>query len=150
MKYLLNSIFFWLILAVQIVYSQKFKYANYSGVDLPFKQVNQVIEDSRSFIWLATDQGLFRFDGTKFEDFNTTLRSRYIHSLIELNDEAILFSNDTGVYMLSYDDDLVVIDTYLEVDETISDLEYPRNLLMDEQNRLWIGQLDGEVFVYDK
>ena len=150
MKYLLNSIFFWLILTVQIVYSQKFKYANYSGEDLPFKQVNQVIEDSKSFIWLATDQGLFRFDGTKFEDFNTTLRSRYIHSLIPLNDEAILFSNDTGVYMLYYDDELVKIDPYLEVDEAISDLEYPRNLLIDEQNRLWIGQLDGEVFVYDK
>ena len=29
-------------------------------------------------------------------------------------------------------------------------LDYPRNLLMDNQNRLWIGQLDGKVFVYDK
>ena len=90
MKYLLNSIFLWLIISVHIVYSQKYKYVTYSGDDLPFKQVNQVIEDSKSFIWLATDQGLFRFDGTKFEDFNTSLRSRYIHSLIPLNDDAIL------------------------------------------------------------
>ena len=150
MKYLLNSFFFWLILAVQIVHCQKFKYANYSGEDFPFTQVNQVIEDSRSFIWLATDQGLFRFDGTKFEDFNTTLRSRYIHTLIRLDDQAVLFSNDTGVYKLYYKDDTVTIDPYLEVDETISDLEYPRNLMLDETNRLWIGQLDGEVFVYNK
>ena len=150
MKYLLNSVVFWLIVSIQLVYGQKFKYVSYSGEDLPFKQVNQVIEDSRSYIWLATDQGLFRFDGTNFEDFNTTLRSRYIHTLTQLNDQNILFSNDTGVYQLYYDNDKVIIDPYLEVDESISDLEYPINLLMDNQNRLWIGQLDGEVFVHDK
>ena len=150
MRYLLNSFVFWLVIAVQFVYGQKFKYVTYSGEDLPFTQVNQVIEDSRSYIWLATDQGLFRFDGTNFEDFNTVLKSRYIHTLTQLDEQRILFSNDLGVYQLYYDNDNVIIDPYLEVDDSISDLEYPRSLLMDDQNRLWIGQLDGEVFVYNK
>ena len=146
----MNSFVFWLIIAVQLVNGQKFKYATYFGEDLPFTQVNQVIEDSRGYIWLATDQGLFRFDGTNFDDFNTTLKSRYIHTLAQLDEQTILFSNDLGVFQLYYDNDDVILDSYLKVDESISDLEYPRSLLMDDQNRLWIGQLDGDVFVYNK
>ncbi|MGI9546367.1 MAG: ligand-binding sensor domain-containing protein [Flavobacteriaceae bacterium] len=131
-------------------YSQKFKYATYNGGDLPFKKVNQVLEDTRSYMWLATDQGLYRFDGTNFEDYNTTLESKYIRSLVQLDDNTILFSNDTGVYQLYYENEEVVIDSFLEVDEAVSDLEYPTNLLLDSQDRLWIGQLDGSVFMHKK
>ena len=129
---------------------QKFQYVTYMNEDLPFKQVNQVIQDERSYMWLATDQGLYRFDGNRFEDYNTNLKSRYIHSLIQLKDQSILFSNDTGVYHLIYENESVVIKPYLEVDEAVSDLEYPRKLLMDGQGRLWIAQLNGSIFVYNK
>ena len=139
-----------LLLPFSIGFGQKFQYVNYTDGEYPFQQVNQVIEDSRSYIWLATDQGLFRFDGSRFEDYNTNLRSRYIHALIQLDDQSILFSNDTGVYQLLYENETVVIKPYLEIDEAVSDLDYPRNLWMDSQNRLWISQLDGAVFVYDK
>ena len=150
MRYLLNSVVIWLIITIQASYSQKFQYVAYSAEDLPFKEVNQVIEDSRSYIWLATDQGLFRFDGRRFEDHNTMLRSRYIQAFSYLDDQTILFSNDTGVYQLFYEDENVVIEPYLEIDEAVSDLNYPRNLLKDSKNRLWIGQLDGGVVVYNK
>ncbi len=131
-------------------YGQKFKYATYMGEEMPFQHVNQVIQDERSYMWLATDQGLYRFDGSRFEDHNTNLKSRYIHALIQIQDQSILFSNDTGVYHLIYEDEKVVMEPYLEVDEAVSDLEYPRNLLMDSQNRLWIAQLNGSIFVYDR
>ena len=143
-------IIFILILPLLSLQGQKFKYVTYMDDDLPFRQVNQVIQDSKSYLWLATDQGLYRFDGSRFEDQNTNLESRYIHSLTHLNDQSILFSNDTGVYELSYDDEDVIIQPYLEVDEAISDLEYPRNLLVDDQQRVWIAQLNGGIFVYDK
>ncbi len=131
-------------------FGQKFRYVNYIGEDYPFTQVNQAIEDAHSYIWLATDQGLFRFDGSRFEDHNKMLQSRYIHALIQLDDQSILFSNDTGVYHLTYEKDDVVIRPYLEIDEAVSDLDYPQNLLMDSQNRLWIAQLDGGIFLYNK
>ena len=60
-------------------YGQKFKYATYMGEEMPFQHVNQVIQDERSYMWLATDQGLYRFDGSRFEDHNTNLKSRYIN-----------------------------------------------------------------------
>ncbi len=136
-------------LTIFSTYGQKFKYTTYMGEEMPFQQVNQVIQDEKSYMWLATDQGLFRFDGSRFEDYNTNLESRYIHALIQLDDQSILFSNDTGIYHLVYNDESVDIEPFLEVDEAKSDLEYPRNLLMDSKNRLWIAQLDGAVFVKD-
>ena len=57
-----------------------------------------------------------------FIDFNTKLKSRYIHTLTQLNDQTILFSNDTGVYQVGYDKEKVIIEPYLEVDDAISDL----------------------------
>jgi ligand-binding sensor domain-containing protein len=137
------------MLSIWLAHGQKFKYVNHKGENVPFGQVNEVIEDSYSYIWLATDRGLFRFDGTTFEDFNTSLTSKHIKSLVQLDEDTILFSNDTGVYQLSYDDQKPVISPYVEVDETISDLEYPEEILVDSSGGLWISQRDGQVFLYD-
>ncbi len=91
------------LLSIWLVQGQKFKYVAYEGEDVPFGKVNQVIEDMYAYMWLATDRGLFRFDGTVFEDFNTTLPSKYIKSLIKLDESTILFANDTGIYRLTYE-----------------------------------------------
>ena len=141
---------YWLIWPIFFGYGQKFQYVIYEGEDYPFKQVNGVAEDIHSYIWLATDQGLFRFDGTNFEDFNTTLESRYIRCVIPINEDEILFSNDTGVHRLFYQDDQVVVEPYLSMNAKAGELEYPKNLLMDANRRLWIGQLDGSVLRYEK
>ncbi|MGB5693236.1 MAG: GAF domain-containing protein [Flavobacteriaceae bacterium] len=141
--------FLWFFLPLWLVYGQKFQYVTYEGENVPFGKVNRVIEDSRSYMWLATDRGLFRFDGTVFEDFNTSLSSKYIKSLVAFDENNILFSNDTGVYRLNYEDKEVVISPYVEVDESISDLDYPEDILVDSRGWLWISQRDGQVFLFD-
>ncbi|MEN8798404.1 MAG: hypothetical protein ABF293_04100 [Flavobacteriaceae bacterium] len=141
--------FLFIILWLGLAHGQKFQYVNHKGEDVPFGQVNKVIEDSYSYIWLATDRGLFRFDGITFEDFNTSLSSKDIKSLVHLDEDTILFSNDTGVYQLSYDDQKAIISPYVEVDESISDLEYPEEILVDSRGWLWISQRDGQVFLFD-
>jgi hypothetical protein len=43
------------------------------GVDegLPGSQVYDIVQDSRRYLWVATDLGLCRFDGNQFENFTT-------------------------------------------------------------------------------
>ncbi len=149
MRFRYAWIFLWFFLPLWLAYGQKFKYVTYKGENVPFGKVNEVIEDPLSFTWLATDRGLFRFDGTTFEDFNTSLSSKYIKSLVPLDEDKILFSNDTGVYQLSYEGYKVVVSPYVEVDETVSDLEYPEDILVDSRGWLWISQRDGQVFLFD-
>jgi signal transduction histidine kinase/ligand-binding sensor domain-containing protein len=47
-----------------------FTFSNYNTANgLADNRVNSVLEDSRGFIWLATGEGLSRFDGTTFKNF---------------------------------------------------------------------------------
>ena len=88
--------------------AQRFQYNTYQGESVPFKKVNEVIEDSHGYIWLATDQGLFRFNGQHFEDYNTSLQSRYIKSFALKNRDTLLFSNDNGIFKLFYAENLTL------------------------------------------
>ena len=47
-------------------------FLNYNVEDgLPSDETYYVIQDSKGFIWIATDQGVARFDGKNFEVFST-------------------------------------------------------------------------------
>ena len=53
------------------VYSQTYT-RNYTTADgLPTNSTRKIYKDSRGYIWIGTDAGVARFDGKKFEIFNT-------------------------------------------------------------------------------
>ena len=37
---------------------------------LPDKEFYNIIEDSKGFIWLSADKGLFRYDGKLFKNYS--------------------------------------------------------------------------------
>ncbi|QEC79572.1 sensor histidine kinase [Mucilaginibacter ginsenosidivorax] len=73
----------------QVVYLK-----NYSANDgLPGSQVNYLMQDSKGFIWIATDKGVSRFDGQHFKNFTTTdgLESNEAFRIAEDNYHRIFF-----------------------------------------------------------
>ncbi|GAA4275789.1 hypothetical protein GCM10022259_05130 [Aquimarina mytili] len=132
------------------ILGQKYRYTTYQGEKIPFTKVNQTIQDTRKYMWLATDQGLFRFDGSQFEDYNTSLRSRYIKTIIPWKKDTLLFANDTGVFKLFYEDNTPKIVPHIIISDTKSGMSYPEELFTDSKGRLWIGQLNGEVYQQDE
>ena len=42
---------------------------------LPHSTVNDFIQDSLGFIWIATDDGLARYDNNKFKIFNNSYKN---------------------------------------------------------------------------
>ncbi len=147
------SFFNWifLILLCGPARAQKFQYTTYEGQGVPFSHVNQVLQDHLNFLWIASEQGLYRFNGTHFEDFNTSVKSRDIRSLLALNDSTILFSNDTGIHRLGYDGrGNIEIDSYLDFEEDGVNTVYPGHLFLDSRNRLWIAGLNGTVYHYQE
>ena len=125
-------------------FGQKFKYAHYTGEEVPFKKVNQTIQDFKGYVWLGTDQGLFRFDGNSFEDFNTSLRSKTIRAFIPWEENSLLFSNDTGIHKIRYSGE----EPRVEVFKNPKYLHYPNELFRDSQNRLWTGQMNGSIMMF--
>ncbi len=54
----------------QLFSEYNFKFKNYTAKDgLPHDKVNKVAQDSKGFLWLATEGGLSRFDGHSFKNY---------------------------------------------------------------------------------
>jgi ligand-binding sensor domain-containing protein len=72
-KLLLRQIVLILLLLWNITtYAQSVAYQNLTTKDgLPSNTVYQIKQDKKGFIWMATANGLVRYDGTKFKVFNS-------------------------------------------------------------------------------
>ncbi|HZY82176.1 MAG TPA: two-component regulator propeller domain-containing protein [Cyclobacteriaceae bacterium] len=61
------------ILASTTSYSQYFQSTNFrEGSGLPSSESYMVFEDSKGFVWIATDNGVVRYDGHEFVTYNVT------------------------------------------------------------------------------
>src|ERR1700756_1990087 len=63
-----------LLLGFQLFgFSQTTNFKNYSVKDgLPSSEVYSAMQDSKGFMWFATDKGVSRFDGYTFTNFTTS------------------------------------------------------------------------------
>ena len=72
MKYRLLVLYFSSLIALSKCYGQEpysIKYSIEEG--LPTLNVYSVIEDSKGYLWFATDVGVLKYDGYQFQHFNT-------------------------------------------------------------------------------
>ncbi len=64
-----HLIFLFLILS-NYTYSQELTYQKYTVADgLPQTQVMQILQDGKGYIWIATKNGISRFDGIEFTNY---------------------------------------------------------------------------------
>ena len=83
----MKKIFTYLIFNFILVYGltqSNIRFKNYSiASGLSQSYVNDIVQDERGFIWICTKDGLNRFDGYKFEIYNTDrikgLNSNYFY-----------------------------------------------------------------------
>ena len=77
-KQILPLLIFAILQTVNLAKSDKFVIQNW-GMDegLPTNRVIKIESDQNGFLWLATDNGLVRFDGFKFTTYNS-LNSKLI------------------------------------------------------------------------
>ncbi len=74
-----------------------------SDYDLSSTLINKVLYDSRGYIWVATDDGLNRFDGNKFTVYrhipgdSTSLNTNFVHTIFEDSQGHLLVDTYQGV-----------------------------------------------------
>ncbi len=89
------------------LFSQEPKYVHYTTDDgLPSSEVYDILQDSKGYMWFATDNGVSRFDGYKFHNYTRDdgLLSRTIFDLFEDCRGRIWFAYDNNQLGYIYHD----------------------------------------------
>jgi ligand-binding sensor domain-containing protein len=72
LKPILIIYFLLFIMSFNLVKGQSYYYKNYTADNgLPSSEAFHVIQDKKGFVWIATNQGVSRFDGYEFTNFDT-------------------------------------------------------------------------------
>ena len=104
--------------------------------------------DHMGRLWFGSQEGLYCYDTTRFEVFQEEqgLPSNRVSSLVEDTDGALWMSTRPGI--VKYDGE-----TFRPLEgcgeEAASAFARAIPLMMDRDNRLWMGTWDGELYVYD-
>jgi len=137
-----------------------------SGTDLTFRQyqvenglssntVYAILQDSKGFIWIGTEDGLNRFDGYDCQIFRSGSRetgfliSNHVYSLFEDNEGCLWIGTDKGACI--YDSETDQIRTFsLSTDKGVVINEGVQSILEDKAGCIWLSVYEQGVFRYDK
>ena len=136
------------------------------GKDIKFKRitiedglsqttVNDIYQDNQGYIWIATADGLNRYDGKKFKVYkykdgkNVTIPSDYICKVAEDKDENLWVATNKGLSKISKD--RKKIHNYVSDIRDENSLSHynVRHVLVDSKDRLWVGTEQG-LNLYDR
>ncbi len=117
-----------------------------NGDGLPQNSVNDIVRDQFGYMWFATGNGLSRFDGYTFRNFNKpTLPSNLVHALAVSPDKRVWIGTSQG---LCYFD---LLTEKIEKFPLISGKERRSvqvpSLFCDAEGRLWVGTSDSGLFL---
>ncbi len=109
---------------------------------LPHACVYRTFQDKQGFLWFSTDYGISRFDGTAFRNYNASLfGNSSVLSTAEYGNEKWVSTYGAGVYILANDSSTKpqVLSGSLPSMVTYT--------LRDKQNRTWISEVHGQLFL---
>jgi ligand-binding sensor domain-containing protein len=112
---------------------------------LSHNRVTDIIQDSHGFFWIATTDGLNRYDGKQFEIFRynednyTSLTSSFVSCIAESRSGDIYIGTDHGLNMYNRSTNSFIS---VPVDKIN---QYPgiREIMFDNDSVLWIETSDG-------
>lgn len=119
---------------------------------LPSNKVYQVYQDSRGFIWFATDAGAARFDGGNFKYFSRKdgLNTNEIIRIQEDSKGRIWFFNFNGTF--NYYDGKIIYNQYNApfIDDLKNSFFFKRMYEDSSQNLHFYHNLNRDIFILDK
>ena len=127
--------------------AQQYGYVQYhSGSGAPFDQVNTVLHDREGFVWIGSQNGLYRFDGINFDIQSIQTESQSIHQVRE-NKDKLVFVNDKGIYQIEDLNLQPKINSLLEgsINETSELPFYPNDFIISKNQAIWLSQSNHSI-----
>ncbi|WP_299550137.1 sensor histidine kinase [Seonamhaeicola sp.] len=123
------------------------RYADDTG--LPSRIVRDVIQDSNGFLWIAGNNGLYKFDGQNFKPFFSTLkdttglRDNKIIAINETSDRTIWVGTPKGLHTVK--ENKV---SYFQLKKSPTDEEnYIKNIITDNNQNVWVNTYGGVFYI---
>ncbi len=111
---------------------------------LPNNGILDIEKTQDGYLWIATYGGLFRFDGTNFQDFPELSDVNGIRSLRESENGELWIGSDDGS-LIKYSADNFI---FLEIDDVLKDASIT-SIEEDKNGMIWVGTRSGLAFVKD-
>lgn len=113
--------------------------------------VNCILQTKDGYLWIATKDGLNRFDGKSFKVFKNnpiktnSLPENYVMSLFESRN-GTLWVGTWGGGLCKYDP---IYETFNTIKPRMRNDNYVQNIVEDSKGNIWFGTLDGGIFKYN-
>ncbi|MEQ8472159.1 MAG: ATP-binding protein [Marinoscillum sp.] len=124
-------------------------YQSTEGLDTDI--IKCITQDSLGFIWVGSDDGLFRYDGINFIKYPHSASSQYFKDFTHTSDGRLLAVHDLGIIQINSSIDSVSFQTVLNGQRVMSDTSiwYPKRLYEDGFGNLWIAEPQSIVRYHD-
>lgn len=157
-NYILGSVLacLFLNLNIQEVLGAEFNFKSYQVEDgLSSNTVFSLIQDSKGYIWIGTEDGLNRFDGYEFKIFRNISRdensilSNHIHALFEDSQKQLWIGTEKGVCLYNIKTNkFIPFDIKTSNGTIITGRIF--NILSDKKGDIWISAFGQGVFRFNK
>jgi len=122
-----------------------FKYYEISEISSK-NLIKGVVKDSNGYIWLATDDGVVRFDGQETETFYKEFENSYTKDFLLRDNGDLLLITDLGLYQIVSNEDTTFFESLVYDGQIIKEsLNYPKSIYEDLNGNIWIGEFNNVV-----
>ena len=144
-KLFILGILLFLLLTSAAQPSKQFTFTHYSTQNgLLSNQVNTIVQDSTGYLWIGTNDGLIRYDGSRYKSFRHTVgksgslpSNQVVQLIYDLrNNLWVLFSNgSTGIFNTS---NFTFREAVVRIERTQSLRAAAKKLVLDEYGNIML------------
>lgn len=128
--------------------AQQLLFRNFSVADgLPSGTVRAILQDDKGYLWFGTKNGLSRFDGYQFKNFQFKenqkgiLGNNFIHCITRIDSVNLWVGTENGVYILNLETEYFSLFTPTE-GKTIFDI------LKDRSGNIWLASRLNGLYLF--
>ncbi len=134
----------------------KYKFETITIEDgLSQSKINKVVQDEKQFIWIATQDGLNKYNSYEFKIYKNkidqlnSLSSNYCFDVLTIDSE-LWVATDKGLNMIDLKKGKIMSFFFDPLNENSLANNLTRKLLLDNDSNLWVGASNGKLTIYNR
>ncbi len=113
--------------------------------------ITEILEDRNGFLWIGTTNGILKYDGSSFQNFDAYYNESRVNNFVKE-----IYEGDSGILYVGtynglnfYDETLGVLKRYPFKGESEFINKTDINALLETKNYLWVGTTKNGLFRYN-